>query len=141
MCYRFLTFPPRAQNLMSSDPTLYEILGGSDRLTEIVADMYSRVLGDPELAHFFEGVSIERLQRMNREFIGSALDGPIAYSGGDLVAVHRGRGIGRKHFSAFVGHFADALQAHGVQPDAIDAVLGRLAMYGGKITGESTVDG
>lgn len=126
-----------------SEPTrtLYDRLGGQEKLAKIIFDMYKLVVADPELAPFFKDVPIERVSRMNTEFIASALDGPIQYSGSDLIAAHRGRGIARQDFSKFVGHLATALEQHGVSPEDVDAVLGRLAMYAGKITGDANVDG
>ena len=121
--------------------SLYERMGGQEKLAKIVFQMYQRVLRDPELAPFFEGVSMERLKKMNTEFLASALDGPINYTGAELIAAHGGRGITRAHFSAFVGHLADAMRENGISERDIDDVLGRLAMYAGKITGDSNVDG
>lgn len=127
--------------MSEASSTLYERLGGQEKLAKIVFDMYKHVIADPELAPFFKDVPIDRLSRMNTEFIASALDGPVHYSGSDLVAVHRGRGIQRQHFSRFVGHLATALEQHNVSPADIDAVLGRIATYAGKITGDANVDG
>ncbi len=122
-------------------PTLFESLGGARGVQEAVHEMYRRVLDDEELAPFFENVSIERIKRMQIEFVSSMTDGPVRYSGAELNAVHRGRGIKRHHFSKFCGHMADALEARGVDARTIDQVLGRLAMYSDKITGSANVDG
>lgn len=127
--------------MSETSSTLYERLGGQEKLSKIIFDMYKLIVADPDLAPFFEDVPIDRLSRMNTEFIASALDGPVHYSGSDLVAVHRGRGIERQHFSKFVGHLATALEQHGVSQSDVDAVLGRIAMYAGKITGDANVDG
>lgn len=122
-------------------PTLFERMGGSETLTQIVHEMYRRVLADESLGYFFENVSMNKLQQMQFEFLASALDGPIRYTGAELTHIHRGRGIRGAHFAAFCGHFADAAQDAGVDPGTIDLVLGRLAMYKDKITGDTNVDG
>lgn len=122
-------------------PSLYERIGGQAAIQEIVRLMYERVLRDETLAPFFANTSMDHLRHMNTEFIASALDGPVQYSGAELVAVHRGRGITRAHFSSFVGHLAVALEQQGVSPTDVDAVLGRIAMFAGKITGDANVDG
>ena len=103
--------------------------------------MYRRVLADDELSPFFEGVSIDRLSRMQFQFLASALDGPANYSGADLAEIHRNRGIRAYHFAKFCNHFASAMEAHGADPRDVDNALGRLAMYKDKITGETNVDG
>ena len=125
----------------NEEPSLFETLGGARGVQEVVHEMYERVLADEELAPFFENASLERIQRMQIEFVSSMTDGPVRYTGAELTEVHRGRGINRHHFSKFCGHMADALEARGVDPQTVDQVLGRLAMYSDKITGSANVDG
>ncbi len=125
------------------EPTdsLFNRLGGATGVAEIVEEMYRRVLDDPELAAFFEKVSLDRLHRMQFQFIAAALDGPVEYTGAELNAIHRGRGITAHHFAKFCGHFADAVEASGATPRDVDNALGRLATYKDKITGEVNLDG
>lgn len=124
-----------------SEPDLLGQLEGMDGVRRVVDEMYVRVLADPELTHFFDGVPLERLARMQTEFIASIVSGDIQYTGADLTKVHAGRGITAVHFSKFCGHLTDALEANNVSAHAIDQVLGKLAMYSDKITGSSNVDG
>jgi hemoglobin len=121
--------------------TLFDRLGGAAAVAEIVQDMYRRVLEDPELAPFFANTSMERLGRMQFQFLASALDGPVEYAGAELNAIHRGRGITAHHFAKFCGHFADAMEAQGADPRDVDNALGRLATFKDKITGDANVDG
>lgn len=126
---------------MSPDKTLFERMGGAEGIAKLVRDMYARVQQDPELAPFFENVSMDRLNQMQYQFMASALDGPVDYTGAELTQIHRGRGITAKHFAAFCGHFADAAEQAGADKLDIDNALGRLATYKDKITGDTTVDG
>lgn len=121
--------------------SLFDRLGGATGVAEIVREMYRRVLEDPELAGFFEKVPMDRLHRMQFQFIAAALDGPIEYTGSELTAIHRGRGITAQHFAKFCGHFADAVEAHGATRRDVDDALGRLATFKDKITGEANLDG
>lgn len=116
-------------------------LGGESELRRVIDEMYVRVLSDPMLSPFFDGVEMDKLVRMQTEFMASITAGDIKYTGTDLNRVHAGRGITRQHFTRFVSHLTDALEAHQVSPHAIDQVLGKLAMYSDKITGLSNVDG
>lgn len=116
-------------------------MGGAEQLASVVRQMYDRVLEDPELAPFFEHVEMSRLHRMQYEFLASALDGPIEYTGAELTAIHRGRGITDHHFSRFCNHFAAAAEAHGISDRDIDEALARLAMFKDKVTGDANVDG
>lgn len=121
--------------------TLFERLGGETGINTVVRDMYRRVFEDSELKPFFEHVDSERLQHMQYQFMSSVLDGPEEYTGAELNAIHKGRGITGKHFAKFFGHLADALEAHGATPGDVDLALGRLATYKDKITGDANVDG
>lgn len=127
--------------MSDAELALLERLGGPEAIAEIVQDMYRRVLADPMLAHFFVNASMERLHRMQYEFIVAALGGQVAYSGAELTEVHRGRGITGKHFAKFCGHFADAMEARDVSNTDLHQALSRLAMYKDKITGDANVDG
>ena len=120
---------------------LFDRLGGAAAVATIVQEMYARVLDDPELSAFFQGVSMERLQKMQFHFLASAFDGPADYSGADLTRIHAGRGIRATHFAKFCGHFADAMENHGVAKRDVDDALGRLALYKDKVTGDANVDG
>jgi hemoglobin len=121
--------------------SLFDRLGGASGVAKLVEEMYARVLDDPELAPFFQNVSMDRLHRMQYQFIASALDGPVQYTGAELNSIHRNRGITAHHFASFCGHFADAVEAHGATPREVDDALGRLATYKDKITGDVNVDG
>ena len=121
--------------------SLFNRLGGAAGVAEIVQEMYRRVLDDSELAAFFEKVPMDRLHRMQFQFIAAALDGPVEYTGAELNAIHRGRGITAHHFARFCGHFADAVEASGATPRDVDDALGRLATYKDLITGEVNLDG
>ena len=120
---------------------LIDRMGGAEAVREIVSTMYDRVVEDPDLAHFFSGVDLERLKRMQYEFIAAALGGPVRYSGAELQAVHQNRGITPTHFAKFVGHLADVMELRGVAKADVDAMLGQIAMYRDKIVGASNVDG
>lgn len=121
--------------------TLFERMGGASGVADVVQEMYRRVLDDPELAYFFDGVEMDQLHRMQYQFLSAALDGPVVYTGAELTAIHRGRGITAHHFAKFCGHFADAAESHGATRNDIDSALGRLATFKDKITGEINTDG
>lgn len=120
---------------------LFEELGGAERIAAILDAMYAAVVEDPELAPFFEKTDMQRLRRMQFEFIASALGGPVSYSGGELQAIHAGKGITAHHFSRFVGHLADAMKVHDATPHQIDSMLGKIALYRDRIVGSANVDG
>ncbi|RIK99311.1 MAG: group 1 truncated hemoglobin [Proteobacteria bacterium] len=122
---------------MTRTPTLYDRLGGEAGIAALIDAFYGRVLGDPELAPFFEHASLERLRRMQSAFFGAALDGPVAYDGRSLAAVHYGRGIGLRHFALFVRHLLQTLQAQGLAEEDVLEVIARIDTYADEITGDT----
>lgn len=121
--------------------SLYERMGGEAKVKTLLAQFYDRVTADAVLAPFFEHVDMPRLLAMQQEFFSVALDGPVEYAGSRLVAAHHGRGITRHHFSRFCEHLMATLLAGGMASEEADKVLGRVAIYAGRITGEVGVDG
>ncbi len=120
---------------------LFDRVGGAEVVYKLVNAMYEGVLADPELKPFFEHVQLERLRKMQFEFMAAAFDGPVSYSGAELQAVHAGRGITAHHFAKFVGHLATAMEAEGIESTIVDEMLGRLAMHRDRIVGSANVDG
>lgn len=118
--------------------TLYERVGGSEAISEMVESFYARVLNDPELRIFFEDVGVERLKAMQAQFFAAALDGPIEYSGGELSQIHHGMGIQRSHITKFVGHLINVLEANDAirSTDKMDIIF-RIATYTDRIIDDS----
>lgn len=127
--------------MTNPDQQLFDRLGGPDGVRKIVDEMYLRVLADPELSHFFKNAKMEGLKRMQFQFLASALDGPVEYTGAELTKVHQGLGITAAHFAKFCGHFADAMESHNASATDVDQALARLATYKDRITGDTNVDG
>ncbi|MGD9243714.1 MAG: group 1 truncated hemoglobin [Desulfobacterales bacterium] len=122
-------------------PTLFERLGGENKIAELVDDFYGRVMGDPELKPFFKNTSMAKLSRMQREFFSVALDGPTTYTGNPLAHVHHGRGITQHHFARWVNHLFDALQDCNINEQDVNEIIGRINTYVGEITGEFGITG
>jgi hemoglobin len=115
--------------------TLYDRIGGDEVIESLVHAFYRRVLADPELARFFEGVDQERLQTMQREFFSAALDGPIRYTGRPLHAVHAGLGIELRHLSRFLDHMMEVLANHPLDDRDRYEIRSRINTYADEITG------
>lgn len=127
--------------MSETEKNLFDRLGGSDALIQIVDQMYARVMSDPDLAGFFQEVPMERLRKMQYQFLAAAFDGPVNYSGAELTAAHAGRGVTGGHFAKFCGHFADVLEDQSVSKRDIDQALVRLTTFKDKVTGDANVDG
>jgi len=118
-----------------SRPSLYERIGGEPAVSELMSAFYDRVISDPELRPFFEGVSMDKLRRMQREFFSAALDGPATYSGRPISEVHAGRGIELRHLRRFMDHLLATLRERGLGEDDAYEVVSRIHTYADEITG------
>ena len=125
----------------NEEDRLFEQLGGVEGVEQIVRVMYDRVLRDEELAPFFENADLERLRRMQFQFVAAALGGPVVYAGPELRKAHGKVGVTNQAFAKFCGHLADAMEEQGIGHNDVNAVMARLSMYKDPIVGQSNVDG
>lgn len=106
--------------------TLYDRLGGAGTLDELVERFYRRVLQDPRVFHFFQGIDMERQRAKQKAFLGMALGGPKSYTGLALRAAHAhlvAQGLDDSHFNAFIEHLRASLQEMEVAPDVIGQAM------------------
>ncbi|MEU1983351.1 group 1 truncated hemoglobin [Nocardia sp. NPDC019395] len=113
--------------------TIYDRIGGYEALETVVADFYTRVLADEELAGFFTGTNMSRLRGKQVEFFAAALGGPEPYTGAPMKQVHQGRGITLHHFDLVAGHLTDSLSAAGVDEATVGEIIGAVAPLAGEI--------
>jgi hemoglobin len=99
--------------------SVYEAIGGEPALADVVDDFYVRVLADPQLVGFFDGVNMPKLKGRQVEFFAAALGGPDFYQGGSMRQVHAGRGISQADFDRVAFHLTAALAAAGVPAETV----------------------
>ncbi|MFO7279757.1 MAG: group 1 truncated hemoglobin [Thermoanaerobacterales bacterium] len=97
----------------------YERLGGAPAVREAVDRFYDRVLGDPELAHYFTDVDMPRLKRHQVLLLSQVLGGPARYDGRELGEAHRGLGISSAHYDRVVDHLVAVLTDMGADEAAL----------------------
>jgi hemoglobin len=107
--------------------SIYDQIGGGPAVAAAVDDLYTRVLGDRELAGYFTGIDMARQKTHLRAFVAAALGGPQLYAGRDMRGAHGRLGITAAAFDSVVAHLAGALAGLGVPPAQIDAIAGTLA--------------
>jgi hemoglobin len=100
-----------------TETTLYARLGGQAAIQAVTEAFYARVLADPRLRGYFEGVGMDGQTRMLAEFLALAFGGPDGYTGRSLREAHAGLGLADADFDAVVTHLGAALSAAGV-PEA-----------------------
>ena len=86
--------------------SLYTRLGGYDAIAAVVDDLLARLRSDELLSRFW--TSPRSVDTHNRErqlaldFIVSAAGGPAFYLGRDMKASHKGMGITKADYAAFM---------------------------------------
>lgn len=93
--------------------SLYDQLGGAAAVDAAVDIFYKKVLADPSLSPFFEGVSMKDQLDKQKAFLTVAFGGPYDYVGKDLTTAHARavqRGLSDRHVNAVLGHLMKTLQ-------------------------------
>ncbi|CAL8465084.1 g4619 [Coccomyxa elongata] len=110
---------------------LYDRLGGHASVEAAVDIFYKKLLGDDRIAHFSNGISMERLKAKQVKFLTYALGGEDEYVGKDPTISHRRlhneKGLRVTHFYIVVGHLQDTLRELGVAEALIDECTAVLA--------------
>jgi hemoglobin len=107
--------------------SIYDRIGGADAVQAAVDQFYERLLADPGLAGYFDGVDLGRLKAHQRSFLAAALGGPQLFAGRDMAAAHARLAITGGAFDAVVGHLVDTLTDLGVPEQEIAEVGATLA--------------
>lgn len=93
------------------------------RLTSGMAEcFYDRVLVDPELSHFFDGIDMDTLCEHLADFLTVLTGGPNIYKGRDLRAAHAGLRISESDFNRLMTHVAAAAEELQIEPQDIATV-------------------
>jgi hemoglobin len=109
--------------------SIYETLGQEVGIRTAVDDFYTRVLADPQLKSYFEGVDMSRLRAHQTKLLVQVTGGPVAYDGRDLATAHRGLSITSEDFDRVVAHLGATLTDLGVAPAIIGDVASALAVH------------
>jgi len=105
----------------------YDAIGGGPAVSAVVNDFYVRVLGDPQLAPYFDGVDMARLKRHQVLLVSQVLGGPVRYEGRPLDEAHEGLGIDHDDFAAVAGHLTGAMRDARVPEDIIMRAIAAVA--------------
>ncbi len=112
--------------MAASDGSLYARLGGYDAIAAVVDDLLTRLRADPLLGRFWSSPRSDESNRRERQmavdFLCASAGGPVLYLGRDMKTAHKGMGITRRDWEAFVRHLGDTL-AHFKVPERERAEL------------------
>ena len=89
--------------------SLYEQLGGAAAIEAAVEIFYRKMLGDPRVAPFFDGVDMDRQMAKQAAFLTMVTGGPHNYTGRDMRTSHAGMRITETEFNALVADLVKSL--------------------------------
>src|SRR5262245_5434533 len=109
--------------------TLWDRLGGEKGVSKVVDDYVAAAAKDPKVNFDRDGKfklddkAVADLKKKLVEFVSSATNGPLKYTGKSMKDVHKGMGITDAQFDANAAHFKKALESNGVKQEDVDAVM------------------
>jgi hemoglobin len=118
--------------------SLYEQIGGAAAVEVAVGAFYRKVLTDPVLSPFFDGVDPSALKAKQRAFLTMVMGGPNGYEGKDMRTAHAHlvrRGLNDAHFDAVVKHLKSTLEELRVPAGAAAQILAAAGSVRGEVLG------
>jgi len=107
---------------MTTEPSLFDRLGGHPAIAAATELFYRKVLADPLLSPYFDDVDMDHQIAKQAAFLTMVLDGPNHYSGRDLRSAHAGLpGLTDEHVDRVISHLALTLRELGVADGDIAA--------------------
>ncbi|WOB06009.1 group 1 truncated hemoglobin [Piscinibacter gummiphilus] len=106
--------------------TLYQRLGGAERIAAVVEDALDRHAANPLLAPRFRGKDLPRLKQLGTQFFCMGSGGPQHYEGRSMRAAHAGMNISEQEFMAAIDDIVASLQGQGHAPSVVGEVVGVL---------------
>ncbi len=103
--------------------TLYERLGGAERIAAMVEDSIDRHAVNPVLAPRFRGKDLPRLKRVGTQFVCAGTGGPQKYEGRDMRAVHGGMNISEQEYLATMDDIVAAMNAHSAGQAEVNEIV------------------
>lgn len=94
--------------------TLYERLGGSEKITQLAHDIVDNHLANPAISSRFEGADVAGLKKGAATFFITGSGGPEVYEGKDMLIVHKGLNISPTEFMAVLDDSLVAMEKNSV---------------------------
>jgi truncated hemoglobin YjbI len=106
--------------------SIYEEIGGGDAIEAALEVFYDKVMDDPRVSVFFDGLDVDRIKRKQKAFLSMALGGPKQYDGRTLRAAHHRAveaGLDEPVYEVFMGHFQSTLEELEVPEGKIGEIM------------------
>ena len=115
------------------EASLYERLGGGDKIKQIVADVWANHTSNPLIQNRYANSDGEKVKQVVWEFFCAGTGGPQEYTGDDMLTAHRGMNISDEEFNAVTDDVLKALDKNEVGKKERDEVLVILYSMKGEI--------
>ncbi|WP_374449695.1 group 1 truncated hemoglobin [Stella sp.] len=116
--------------------TLYERLGGRDRITAIANDLVEAHLVNPLIRQRFLHLDAEGVRKIKHhvvEFFCAGSGGSANYTGRDMLSTHKGMNINEQELVAAIDDVVAAMRKHGVADAECNEVVGILYSLKGDV--------
>lgn len=97
-----------------SEATLYERLGGEEKIRKITSDILDNHLQNDAVRVRYADSNRDEVIRIVTEFICMGTGGPQQYTGKDMLTAHRGMNINEQEYMAVIDDIMAALDTNGV---------------------------
>ncbi len=113
---------------------VFDLIGGARAIEDLVETFYAMMMGDPELAPYFDGFSVGKIKQHQHQFLTAVTGGPNIYVGRPLRVAHAALQISAAHFDRTAEHLDAALTVKGIDPDHRALILARVSALRRHIT-------
>ncbi|MBE0546288.1 MAG: group 1 truncated hemoglobin [Rubrivivax sp.] len=113
--------------------TLYQRLGGAERIAAIIDDALDRHAVNPVLAPRFRDKDLPRLKQLGTQFFCAGIGGPQQYEGRELRTAHAGMNINEQELLATMDDIVAALNGQAVGATEVSEVVAILYSLKGEV--------
>lgn len=106
-----------------TEATLYERLGGEDRIRRIAETIFDKHKANPAIQSRYADSNREKLIPVLTDFICAGTGGPQTYNGKDMVSAHRGMNVSNDEYMAVLDDIVMALEEHEVGQREVEEFL------------------
>ena len=97
-----------------SEASLYERLGGEEKIRDIVNTVFDNHLASDAVKARYAGSDRDAVIRHVTDFICAGTGGPQSYGGKDMREAHKGMNVNEGEYVAVLDDILAALESHGV---------------------------
>lgn len=103
--------------------SLYERLGRHDGIARITRTLIENHMANPLVNVRYGASDMTRVEQRVVEFFCAGAGGPETYTGGDMIATHKGMNINEQEFVTVIDDAMAALDAHEIDAATRNEVL------------------